>query len=421
MSSVGGTICGAVSLPLLAFLSASPAETHLILLMLIVFGSTKLLSEFAEWIHLPGVVGGLIAGILIGPSVLGWVQPDLPGDKELLFALAQLGVMFLLFRVGLEAKASELLTVGRTALLVAILGVIAPFALGWEIFRWSGHTNVESLFMGAAMVATSVGITAQVLADKGLLSHQTAKIILAAAVIDDVLGLLVLAIVASTGKGGIDIAGLAITTLVSIGFVVAVVALGSPAMIRLYPKVTRSLRSQEAEFAIAVIFLFVMALAAMYSGVAGIVGAFLAGMVLAESVGHRVHDLAHGAAELMVPFFLCSIGLHMNLDVFRNRDTIILSLVILVAAIISKWLGCGIGAYTLGMKDATRIGIGMVPRGEVGMVVAQIGKETGAVSDTAYGVAVFMAVATTIVAPPLLSYFYRDLTPDQTPEGSFRI
>jgi Kef-type K+ transport system membrane component KefB len=373
--------------------------------MLVVFGSAKLLAELAEWLHMPGIVGGLFAGILIGPSGLGLIKYD-----DLLHALAELGVMFLLFQVGLHIKTSDLLKVGRTAMIVAVLGVIIPFLLGWAIMVGAGHPQIEAIFMGAAMVATSVGITAEVLASKGLLAHQTSRVILAAAVIDDVLGLLVLAVVSSMGEGrGVDFAGLATSATVSILFVAAMVKFGSPTVNFVMPKLLARLRSQEAEFAVAFSFLFMMALVATHSGVAAIIGAFLAGLALSETIGKRTHTLASGAAELMVPFFLASIGLQLNLAVLANPTVLLLSLAILVAAVLSKALGCGLGAYSMGWKDATRVGIGMVPRGEVGMVVAQIGLVKGVISQEAYGVAVFMAVATTIVAPPLLSLVYRDL------------
>lgn len=389
----------------LALLETAPETLNLPLQMLIVFGAAKLLAEVSERLRLPGIVGGLLAGVLIGPSMLGWIHYD-----HLLHSLAELGVMFLLFQVGLEVKATELLRVGQTAVVVAILGVVLPFLLGWGILFIEGHPHLEAIFMGAAMVATSVGITAQVLAGKGLLHHRTAQIILAAAVIDDVLGLLVLAVVSSMGEGaGIDFLGLASTAVVSIGFVIAVAKYGTRTVSFVLPKMMERARVQEGEFAIAVCFLFIMALLATYSGVAAIVGAFLAGMALGETASDRLHTLVQGAGELMIPFFLASIGLQMDLSVFANNSTLILALIILLAAIASKAIGCGLGSIRLGMKDATRIGLGMVPRGEVGMVVAQVGLSRGNISQDVYGIAVFMAVMTTIVAPPLLNFAYRDL------------
>jgi len=175
------------------------------------------------------------------------------------------------------------------------------------------------------------------------------------------------------------------------------------------PKLTARMRAQEGEFAIALTFLFGMALLASVSGVAAIVGAFLAGMALAETATKRLHTLVHGAGELMVPFFLASIGLQLDIGLFASGSSLAMGVAILFAAVASKALGCGVAAWKLGWKDASRVGIGMVPRGEVGMVIAQIGMTQGAIGQQAYGVAVFMAVMTTVVAPPLLTLVYKDI------------
>lgn len=386
----------------LALLAASAESSKLPFEMLTVFGAAKILGELAEKVKIPAIVGALVAGVIIGPSALGWIS-----DNDLLHALSELGVMFLLFRVGLEVKASEFLSVGQVALIVAMLGVATPMLLGWVIMVAFGHNSLESVFMGAAMVATSVGITAQVLKDKGLLSHRTANVILAAAVIDDVLGLLVLAVVSSMADGGVDVAGLVTTTIVSIFFVVITIKFGTPTVNRVLPRLMPALRAPEAEFGLAMMFLFAMALVAVYSGVAAIIGAFLAGMALAESVSHRVHDLAQGATELLVPFFLGSIGMKLDLKILAQGEVLWVGMLILLAAIFSKWLGCGLGAIHMGWKDASRVGVGMVPRGEVGMVVAQIGLAKGVVGQDVYGIAVFMAVLTTAIAPLLLSIAYK--------------
>jgi Kef-type K+ transport system membrane component KefB len=371
------------------------------LAMLIVFGSAKLFSEILERLGQPGIVGEILAGAIIGPSVLGWIQPN-----EVLTALSELGVMFLLFRVGLEVKSSELMQVGGTAFLVALLGVLAPMAMGWGIMRAWGYPQVESFFVGAAMVATSVGITAQVLAAKGLLHLQSAKIILGAAVIDDILGLIVLAIVSSAAKGQVNIMEVTATAVLAIGFTVIVAKWGTQTMMRLVPHAESRLKSGEVQFNIALVLLFALSVLAMYVGVAAIIGAFLAGMALAESVTDRVHDLAHGITELLVPFFLAGIGLHLDVTTFRDKSLLALALIVLAAAVISKLLGCGLGAIQLGRKEMIRIGCGMVPRGEVGMVVAQLGLSMAVIEKPVYAVVVFMAVATTIAAPALLNIAY---------------
>ncbi len=384
--------------------------------MLVVFASAKILDELFERFNQPGIVGQILAGVVIGPSVLGWMAPN-----EFLTALAELGVMFLLFRVGLEVRASDLLKVGPIATWVAILGVAAPFVLGWGLLRLWGEPQIESIFVGAAMVATSVGITAQVLAAKGLLQERASQIILAAAVIDDVLGLLILALVSSLAKGKVNFLELALTATLAIGFTLILVKWGTKTMRRVVPRVHEKLRGGEAQFAMAMILLFALSVLAVYAGVAAIIGAFLAGMVLAESVGHRVHDLAQGVTELLVPFFLAGIGLHLSLSALSNWSTVTLAGLVLLAAMFSKFVGCGLGAYRLGWADASRVGVGMIPRGEVGMVVAQIGQSLGVIGDHVYAVVVLMSVATTLVAPPLLKLAYRDLERPSVAEERFRI
>jgi Kef-type K+ transport system membrane component KefB len=395
----------------MAFLAVETGAENIPLAMLAVFGTAKLFAELFERCKQPGIVGEILAGVLIGPSVLAWVAPS-----ATLTALAELGVMFLLFRVGLEVKSSELVRVGGTAAIVAMLGVIVPFLVGWSIFALWGAPNIESIFVGAAMVATSVGITAQVLSAKGLLDHRASKIILAAAVIDDVLGLIVLAIVSSMARGTVNLLEIGLTAVAAIGFTVVVARWGPRAMGKMVPRLEQRLNAGEVQFNLAMLVLFALALAAMYAGVAAIIGAFLAGLALSESLDRRVQDFTHGVSELLVPFFLAGIGLHLDLAAFANTGTLLLSGVVLVAAVLSKLVGCGVGALRLGFADAFRIGTGMTPRGEVGMVVAQIGLGLGVIPGNVYAVVVFMAVATTVVAPPLLNYAFRGVSPSHVEE-----
>lgn len=370
--------------------------------MLLVFASAKLLSELFERAGQPGIVGEILAGVLIGPHVLGWMAPN-----EVIRILSDLGVMFLLFRVGMEIKAAELMQVGGTALTVALAGVILPFAAGWGICRLWGEPQIESIFTGAAMVATSVGITAEVLAARGLLATRAARIILAAAVVDDILGLLVLALVSGMAEGSVNYLDLALTAAIAIGFTAFIARFGSGAARRVIPHVGSRLRLAEGEFALSMMLLFGLSVLAVYAGVAAIVGAFLAGMALSEAVEVRARHLTHGVAELLIPFFLVNIGLQFDISSFAGGGTFTLALLILVAAVASKFLGCGLGAIRMGRADAGRVGSGMIPRGEVGMVVAQIGLKMGVMAQNIYGVIVFMSVMTTLIAPPLLKLAFR--------------
>jgi Kef-type K+ transport system membrane component KefB len=273
--------------------------------------------------------------------------------------------------------------------------------------RGYGYGQLESVFVGAALVATSVGITARVLDTKGLMQHEASRTILAAAVIDDVLGLLVLAVVSGMAKGNVDVMQIGATALVSVGFTLLIVFWGAKAMNQIVPRINQRLRGSEAQFSMAMVLLFILSVLALYAGVAAIIGAFLAGVALSESVTHRVHDLAQGVTELLVPFFLAGIGLHFDLTAVSERSTMILAVVILIAAVVTKLIGCGLGSLSMGKANAIRIGVGMAPRGEVGMVVAQLGLAVGVISGATYSVIVFMAVMTTVVAPPMLTWAFR--------------
>jgi Kef-type K+ transport system membrane component KefB len=388
--------------------AASTSHPNEILLsLLLMFAAAKLLAELFERLKQPSVVGEILAGVLIGPSVLGWVAPN-----EITHTLAELGVIFLLFSVGLETKPRAILQVGATAGLVAVLGVIVPFGAGWAYMHFSGHSDIESLFLGAAMVATSVGITARVLSGMGLLSLVSSRIILGAAVIDDVLGLLVLAVVSSMAGGAIDYAEIGATALLSIGFVIAVATVGASAMNRAMPKIA-GLRIGHSLFIGAVLLCFTLATVAATIGIAAIIGAFLAGMALAEASEkeHDTHEQVRGVTEFFTPFFLVNIGMQLNLDAFADRETIIASIVVTLLAVATKFVGCGLGAIRLGMKRAAQIGVGMAPRGEVGIVVAQIGLGLGVISDHVFAVVLFMAVATTMIAPPLLVPLFKGEKP----------
>jgi len=381
------------------------AAVQIPLSMLVVFASAKLLSEIFERFGQPGIAGEILAGILIGPHVLGWMEPN-----QVLRILSDLGVMFLLFRVGLEVRARDLVQVGGTALMVAVAGVILPFLCGWGISSLWGEPKIESIFTGAAMVATSVGITAEVLAGRGLLHTSAARVILAAAVVDDVLGLIVLAVVSGLAQGAVNYVEIGLTGAIALGFVALLAKFGTHTAKRVIPRVRSQLSLAEGEFAIAMTLLFALSVLAVYAGVAAIIGAFLAGMALSETVEARLHDMVDGVSELLVPFFLAGIGLHFDVAAFSTVSNLLLAAAILLAAIASKLVACGLGAAGMGRIDAIRVGVGMVPRGEVGMVVAQIGLNMGVLAANVHAVIVFMSVATTLAAPPLLKLAFRRAT-----------
>jgi Kef-type K+ transport system membrane component KefB len=377
-----------------------------LLTLFVMLAAAKVMAEIFERLRQPAVVGEILAGVIIGQSVLGWVAPN-----ALTNTLSEVGVVFLLFTVGLETKPSAIFRVGKMALIVAVLGVITPFAGGYLLMRAWGSTNVEAMFIGTAMVATSVGITARVLGSMGLLEAQTSRIILGAAVIDDILGLLILALVSSVAAGQIDYLEIITTAALAVSFTLFVVLVGARVLTRLAPRI-ENLRVAESFFVFGLVLCLGLSVAAEYIGVAAIIGAFLAGMALAEaSEGHEtIHLQMNGVTEFLVPFFLVNIGMQLRLDVFREPSTILLVIIITLLAVLTKLIGCGAGAISLGWRKAGQVGTGMIPRGEVGIVVAQIGLSMAVINDALFGVVLFMAVATTLIAPPFLKMLFTSET-----------
>ena len=375
--------------------------------MLVVFASAKLLAEVFERLGQPGIVGEIIAGILIGPQVLGWISPN-----AITILLADLGVMFLLFRVGLEVKSSELLNVGGTALVVAMAGVALPFVMGWAIAAAWGAPRLESIFIGAAMVATSVGITAQVLAAKGLLQERASRIILAAAVIDDVLGLLVLALVSGMARNSVHVLDLALTAALALGFTLFVAKWGTRTVKRVLPRVERRMNLMREPIR-------PRHDAAVRAGAAG--GLRRRGRHRRRFPGRhgafrvrgpprtRPHQRRHRTPGAVLPRrhrpALQRQRLHQRIHHHPGAGHP------RARRCYRSLPGCGLGAAALGRKEAIRVGAGMVPRGEVGMVVAQIGLGMGVMQESIYGIVVFMSVATTVIAPPLLKWAFRDVVP----------
>jgi Kef-type K+ transport system membrane component KefB len=382
--------------------AAVEGQAKILLMLFLMLAAAKLMAELFERLKQPSVVGEILAGVIIGPSVLAWVSPNVITDT-----LAEIGVIFLLFTVGLETKPASIFNVGKRAGLVAILGVVMPFLGGWLLMRAWGGTGVESMFMGTAMVATSVGITARVLSSMGVLNAMTSRIVLGAAVIDDILGLMILAVVSSLASGPLNYLSIVVTGLLAVGFTVFVVLIGAPVVKRVAPRLD-NLRVGQSLFISALLICFGISVTAIYIGVAAIVGAFLAGMTFAEVAEERptMQKQLSGVTEFLVPFFLVNIGMQLRLDVFRDPSVILFAVIVTVVAVATKLVGCGAGAWGLGWKRVGQVGMGMVPRGEVGIVVAQIGIGMAVIGDSLFGVVLMMAVATTLIAPPFLRTLY---------------
>jgi Kef-type K+ transport system membrane component KefB len=391
---------------------------QVLLSLFIVLVAAKLAAEIFERLRQPPVVGEIIAGVLIGPAVLNLVQPT-----EVLEALAEVGVIFLLFTVGLETRPGDIFRVGGRATVVAVLGVVIPFAAGWGLLSlWPGHSWLEAVFLGAAMVATSVGITVRVLSGMGLITAEASRVILAAAVIDDVIGLLVLAVAGSLATGRINYLHLGLIAVLAVGFTVSVIAFGSRVVGSVKGRVGR-LRIDHSLLIFALVLCFGLAAVASIIGIAGIVGAFLAGVALSEATeGTGLHQESQALTEFTTPFFLATIGMKLNLAVFSSSEVLLLSAAVITLATLTKLLGCGLGAARMGKRRAIQVGVGMIPRGEVGIVVAQIGIAMAAIGDAVYAVVLTMVVITTIAAPPLIKLaFASEKRPKKVPGYAERL
>jgi Kef-type K+ transport system membrane component KefB len=401
--------------------TAPDSLAPVVLALAVILAAAKLGGDLAERIGQPAVLGELVIGILVGNlSLLGvnWFQ--FIATNTTIGIIAQLGAVILLFEVGLESTVRDMMQVGMRSLVVAVLGVVTPWVLGW----WVGalllpdHSVYVHAFLGAALTATSVGITARVLKDLGHAQSREARIILGAAVIDDVLGLVVLAAVAaviSAANSGATLSygALALVLGKALLFLFGALALGvvfSPWLFRFASR----LRGSGVLLATALVFCFTLAWLASVIGLAPIVGAYAAGLIL-EDVHYRdfakaerqLEEFVRPIASFLVPVFFVLMGMHVNLLAFVRPEILGLAGVLTVAAILGKQ-ACALGA--LGSKlDWLSIGIGMVPRGEVGLIFASIGLTLVVggehiVDPATYSAVVIMVVLTTLITPPALKW-----------------
>ena len=375
----------------------------------------------------PAVLGELVGGIVIGGlSLFGLGAVEALRTNEIVAALAEIGVIILLFEVGLESNLKQMVEVGWSSLLVAVAGVVAPFFLGWGVAAyfvpeesWLGH-----VFIGATLCATSVGITARVLRDMGKLQTRESRIVLGAAVIDDVLGLLILAVVAgairATAAGGT----LAMTDVMviagkSLAFLVGAVVVGQYVVPHLFRGAGR-LKSRGVMIASAIAFCFLMAWAAALVGLAPIVGAFAAGLVLGEIHFEAflrrgepaIEQLMAPVSALFVPIFFVMMGVRVDLRVFARVDVLGFAALLTLAAVVGKQV-CSLAVVERGINRLA-IGLGMIPRGEVGLIFAGIGATLmlpnaegvpePIIGAATFGAVIIMVIVTTLVTPPALKW-----------------
>ncbi|MFC3653526.1 cation:proton antiporter [Dyella humi] len=376
--------------------------------LFIVFVAAQIGAEIAQRLKLPGVVGEIAAGCVIGPSVMGWITPEQIAPGTPLDVLAEIGVVLLLFSVGLETRLEDLKKVGKSAFLVGVLGVLLPFGMGGFWAHASGFDWGKSLFVAAAFVATSAGITARVLQELGVLQRVESKVILGAAVIDDILAMLLLGVVVSLQGGkGFDPMHLVIVLGGAIGFI-AVIGWGGTRVMRWNSTWLEKPRSTYSPLLIVLALCLGLAYVSTLFGLAAIIGAFLAGMIASETrQQHTLEQQFQPLLALLTPFFFVLTGSKIDLHQLANADALIALGVVTAIAIVSKLLGGFLGALSLGRTGAAIVGFGMVPRGEVGVVIASLGLAAGVFSDQMYAIIVAMSLLTAMVTPPILAWLLK--------------
>ena len=367
-----------------------------------IFVSAKVVGELFERLRLPSVLGEILAGIVLGPYALGWIQPS-----DTVYSVAELGAVFVLFSAGLETSACDLIRVGSKAVQVAVAGIVLPFILGFAYMKLRGDASSEAIFVGVAMVATSVGITVRVLGDLQVLSTRTAKIILGAAVFDDILGILLLAVVSGiAAHGRPQWLHLGILAVEAIGFALFMIFVAPDIVRRLEPRVEQ-LSTHNASLIVALSICLLLSWLAAKIGMAAIIGAFFAGLVFADYAPQwNLLPRVGGITEFLSPFFFFAIGTHLNVKIFTG-GILMAAIVVSLLAVVSKVIGCGLPLLGEGWLTVLRVGVGMTPRGEVALIVALVGLQSQIVLQSTYAIVVFMTAVTTLIAPPLLRYLFR--------------
>ncbi|HSG46567.1 MAG TPA: cation:proton antiporter [Longimicrobiales bacterium] len=405
-----------------------PSDFFLILIAILVFA--KIFGELAERIGQPSVLGELIAGLVLGGSVLGIVPTGAEAGADLIHLLAEVGVAILLFEIGLETDLKEMFRVGASSASVAIVGVALPFLLGFAYWFFAdpsigAHLEGVSLgmiavFVGATLTATSVGITARVLTDLKLMHRPESRIIIGAAVIDDVLGLVILAVVSGLAAGAaLSFVGIATTFTIAVGFLVAAVIVGNALAPRLFTLVDR-MRVRGVLLVSAFSFALLFAALADKAGSAMIIGSFAAGIVLSSTnqfdlIVERIEPVA----DIFTPIFFVSVGAAVNVQLFLpwsevfNAQVIIVGGILVAVAVVGKLLAGFVVGWGTQKLNRMAIGVGMVPRGEVGLIFADIGRRAGLLTPETFSAILIMVIVTTFIAPPLLKIFFKPGEGDQ--------
>lgn len=436
--------------------ASEPAEGSMVLAgvlisLIVVYAASKLGGEFCERINLPPVLGELVGGVVVGVSALHLIV--FPGEgtvaansqimqflqltahlspesanavfesqSEVISVLSEIGVIILLFEIGLESKLDELLRVGPQAAIVAVVGVAAPFAAGTlGLIYFFNIAAVPAIFAGAALTATSIGITAKVLAEIGQLSSTEGQIIIGAAVLDDVLGIIVLAVVASLAKTGeVEVGNIIYLIISAAVFLVGSILLGRYVIRPIYESLVKEMKTRGQLLLLALVFVFALSYIATIIQLEAILGAFAAGLILAETQNRNdLEKQVLPVADMLVPIFFVVVGARTDLSVLNpaipaNREGLVIAAFLIVVAIVGKVV-TGFTVFGQGDLKKLAIGVGMIPRGEVGLVFAGVGAESGALSSSTEAAIIMMVISTTFLAPPLLRVVFRD-PEDASPE-----
>jgi Kef-type K+ transport system membrane component KefB len=436
-----------IPFPLLAS-TTETADSSLVLAgvlvsLVVIYFASKLGGELSNRLGFPSVLGELVGGVVIGVSALhllvfpgenadassslvmqflqvtDGLNPEavnsvFQAQSEVISVLAELGVIVLLFEIGLESNLKDLMAVGVQALVVACVGVVVPFAAGTAgLMILFGVSAIPAIFAGAALTATSIGITSKVLSELGQLNSKEGQIILGAAVIDDVLGIIVLAVVASLAKdGAVDVSKVVYLIFSATGFLLGAIALG-----KLFNKsfiaVVERLKTRGDLILPAFIFAFVMAYFAAAIHLEAILGSFAAGLVLDETDKRdELQKQVIPIADILVPIFFVTVGAKTDLSVLNpaipsNREGLVMAAFLVIVAILGKVV-TGLSVFGQEKINRLAIGIGMIPRGEVGLVFLGIGSSTGVLSKPLEAAIIMMVIVTTFLAPPFLKFVFSD-------------
>ena len=421
---------------------ASLVLAGVLLSLVIIYFASKLGGEICSRINLPPVLGELVGGVVIGVSVFKLlVFPETAGasesvimkfleitssltpeaaesvfeaQSEVISVLSELGVIILLFEIGLESDLKELIRVGPQAAIVAVVGVVAPFAAGTAgLIYLFNLSSVPAIFAGAALTATSIGITAKVLAEIGQLNSKEGQIIIGAAVVDDILGIIILAVVASLAKTGeIQITNIIYLIISAATFLIGVILVGrflSPYFVAL----VKEMKTRGQLLVVALIIAFALAYVANVIQLEAILGAFAAGLVLAETEKREeLEEQIIPVADILVPIFFVCVGAKTDLNVLNpaipsNREGLIIASFLILVAILGKII-TGVTVFGQPGINKLAIGVGMIPRGEVGLVFAGVGSASGALSPATDAAIIVMVIVTTFIAPPFLRVVFKE-------------